>query len=129
MPVVTLTLTNDGHNYLRDLLIGADSANTIYCAVGNGTSTPTASQHTLDNEQFRKLITSKTTGVSVGEGLINCILLDSDAAGLDIEEVAAFCGTTATSSSNTGKMLGRALWSHNPKTNSESIQIQLDYTT
>lgn len=127
MPVVSLTLTNDGHNYLRDLLIGADSANTIYFAVGNGTSSPVATQHTLDNEQFRKTITSKTTGVSTGEGLINCIILDSDAVGLDIEEVAIFCGNTATSSSNTGKMLGRALWPHNPKTSTESIQLQLDY--
>jgi hypothetical protein len=129
MPVVALVLTNDGHNYLRDLLIGADSANTLYFAVGNGTSTPSATQHTLDNEQFRKTITSKTTGVSVGEGLINCMLLDSDAVGLDIEEIAVFCGNTATHASNTGKMLGRALWSHNPKTATESIQLQLDYIT
>lgn len=129
MPVVTLTLTNDGRNYLRDLLIGADSANTIYVAVGSGTSTPTATQHTLDSETFRKIITSKTTGVAVGEGLINCILLDSDAVGANIQEVGAFCGNTATSSSNTGKMLGRALWAHNPKLATESLQLQLDYTT
>lgn len=127
MPVVALTLTNDGHNYLRDLLIGADSANTIYFAVGSGTSSPTATQHTLDTETFRKTITSKSTGVSTGEGLINCILLDSDAVGANIQEVAVFCGNTATSSSNTGKMLGRALWAHNPKTSAESIQLQLDY--
>lgn len=129
MPVVTLTLTNDGHNYLRDLLIGADSANTIYMAVGSGTSTPVATQHTLDSEVFRKIITSKTTGASTGEGLINCILLDSEAVGANIQEVGVFCGNTATSSSNTGKMLGRALWSHSPKTSVESIQLQLDYTT
>lgn len=128
MPVVTLTLTNDGHNFLRDLMIGADSANTIYFAVGSGTSSPTTSQHTLDSEQYRKVITSKTTGVSTGEGLINCVLLDSEAVGVDIEELGIFCGNTATSSSNTGKMFGRALWSHNPKTSSESIQLQLDYT-
>jgi len=128
MPVVALTLTNDGHNYLRDLLIGADSANTIYMAVGSGTSTPTAAQHTLDAESFRKVITSKTPGTSVGEGLIDCILLDSDAVGANIQEVAVFCGNTATISSNTGKMLGRALWSHSPKTATESIQLQLDYT-
>lgn len=128
MPVVTLTLTNDGHNYLRDLLIGADSANTIYFAVGSGTSSPSATQHTLDSEQFRKTITSKTTGASTGEGLINCVLLDSEAVGVDIEELGIFCGNTATSSSNTGKMLGRALWTHNPKTNQESLQLQLDYT-
>jgi len=128
MPVVTLTLTNDGHNYLRDLLLGNDLASPIYFGLGNGTSTPAATQHTLDNEQFRKLVTNSLNG-GVGEGLINCFVSDSDAVGLDIEEVAVFCGTTANSSSNSGKMLGRALWSHNPKTSIESIQLQLDYTT
>ncbi|MGH2478110.1 MAG: hypothetical protein ACRDHW_00425 [Ktedonobacteraceae bacterium] len=129
MPVIALTLTNDGHNFLRDIGIGADSANIMYFALGNGTSTPTATQHTLDNEQFRKVITSRSAGVSTGEGLINCFVSDSDAVGLDIEEVGVFCGNTATASSNTGKMLGRALWSHNPKTAVESLQLQLDYTT
>lgn len=128
MAVIVLTLTNTGHNFLRDLVTGADSASSMYFAIGNGTSTPTATQTTLDNEQFRKKVTSFTNGASIGEALINCFLSDSDAVGLDIEEAAVFSGVSATSASNTGKMLGRAKWSHNPKTAQESIQLTLDIT-
>jgi hypothetical protein len=128
MAVVTLTLTTIGHNFLRDLLTGADSSQNMYFALGSGTSTPTAAQTQLDNEQFRKKTTSFTNGGSTGEALINCFVSDSDAVGNNIQEVAVFSGTSATSASNTGKMLGRALWSHNPKTSTESLQLQLDIT-
>jgi len=128
MPVIALTLINSGHNFLRDCATGADSWTNIYFGVGNNSSATVSTQTTLGNEQFRKKITSVANGASVGEALINCFLSDSDAVGLDIEEIAIFAGTTAKSSSNTGKMLGRALWSHNPKTNAESLQLQLDFT-
>ncbi|MGH2505948.1 MAG: hypothetical protein ACRDHZ_00785 [Ktedonobacteraceae bacterium] len=126
MPVVTLTLVNSGHGFLRDLVTGADSPNNMFFALGNGTSTPTVAQTLLDNEQFRKRITSFVNGAVVGEALINCFVSDSDAVGLDIEEVAVFSGVTASATSNSGKMLGRALWSHNPKIATESLQLQLD---
>lgn len=129
MPVIALTITNSGHNLLRDLVTGADSAKTMYFALGNDASATTAGMTTLVHEQFRKKITSTANGASVGEGLINCFVSDSEAIGLDIEEIGVFSGVSATSSSNSGKMLGRALWSHNPKTATESLQIQLDYTT
>lgn len=129
MTVVTLTLTTTGHNFLRDLLTGADSSQNMYFALGSGTSTPIAAQTQLDNEQFRKKTTSFTNGGSTGQALINCFVSDSEAVGNDIQEVAVFSGTSATSSSNTGKMLGRALWSHNPKTSTESLQLQLDTTS
>jgi hypothetical protein len=126
MPVVALTLTNSGHNLLRDLVTGADSAKTMYFALGTGTSATTAGQTTLVNEQFRKAISSYTNG-AIGEGLINCFVSDSDAVGIVIGEVAVFSGVSVTSSSNSGKMLGRGLWSHT-KTNAESLQLQLDLT-
>jgi hypothetical protein len=127
MPVVALTLVNSGHNLLRDLVTGADSAKTMYFALGTGTSATTAGQTTLVNEQFRKNVSSYTNGIAVGEGLINCFISDSDAVGLVVGEVAIFSGVSATSSSNSGKMLGRGLWSHT-KTNVESLQLQLDIT-
>jgi hypothetical protein len=126
MPVVALTLTDSGHNFFRDCATGVDQWTHIYGAVGNGTSTPTHLQTTLDNEQSRKKITNALNGASVGEVLFNCFLSDSDAVGLDIEEIAVFAGLSASSSSNSGKMLGRALWTHNPKTSIESIQLTLD---
>jgi len=109
-------------------MTGADSAKKAYFALGNGTSATTAGQTTLVNEQFRKIISSFSNGASVGEGLINCFVSDSDAVGLDIEEIGVFSGSSASTSSNSGKLLGRALWSHNPKTAQESLQLQLDIT-
>src|SRR5260221_199968 len=108
MPVIALTVVNSGHNFYRDLGTNSDSAKNMYFALGNGTSATTATQTMLVNEQFRKLITSFTNGSSVGEALINCFVSDSDAVGLDIEEIAVFSGVSATLSSNSGKMLGRA---------------------
>lgn len=126
MPVIPLTLTDSGHNYFRDCATGADAWKNIYFAVGNGTSSTLHDRTLLDNEQFRKLVTSVVNGGSVGEALFNCFVSDSDAVGLNIQEVAIFAGITASLSSNTGKMIGRALWSHNPKTAQESLQLQLD---
>lgn len=128
MPTIALTITDSGHNFFRDCSTGVDTWKNIYFALGNGTSMPIHTQTTLDNEQFRKIVTSIANGVSVGESLFNCFVSDSEAVGLNIEEVAVFAGLSASSSSNSGKMIGRALWSHNPKTAQESLQIQLDLT-
>ena len=129
MPVVTLTIVNSGHNLLADGLTGADNPKATYFALGTGTSTPTSTQTKLDNEIFRKKVSSFSSGVSVGERLINCFISDTDAVGVDIEEVAVFGGNSATSLANSGKMIGRAKWKHNPKGNLESITLQLDATT
>lgn len=126
MTVVTLTLVDSGHNFVADMLVNADTAQNVYFALGTGTSATVHNQTTLVNEVFRKTITNWVRGASVGEVLINCFVSDSDAVGDDIEEVAVFFGSSASATSNSGKMLGRALWTHNPKTNQESIQLQLD---
>lgn len=128
MPLVTLTLTDASHNLLRDALKGVDSAKVLYFALGSGTSTPISSQTKLDNEVFRKAITSYSNGASVGESLISAYIAPSDAVGANIQEVAAFGGNSAKSTANSGIMLGRALWAHNPKTNLESITLTLDMT-
>lgn len=128
MPVVTLTLTDAGRNLRRDALKGTDSCKVLYWAVGSGTSTPTSAQTKLDNETFRKAISSTSNGVAVGEALINAYIAPSDAVGANIQEVGVFGGNSAKSTANSGVMLGRALWAHNPKTNLESITLQLDIT-
>lgn len=123
-----MTLTNAGHNLLRDALKGADSAKVLYFALGSGTSTPTATQTKLDTETFRKAISSYSSGASVGEALISAYVAPSDAVGANIQEVGVFAGNSAKSTVNSGVMMGRALWAHNPKTNLESITLQLDIT-
>jgi len=129
MPVVTLTLTTVGHNLMRDTYTGIDNARPTYFALGSGTSAPSAGQTKLDAETFRKKVTSFTNGASTGEALINCYIAQNDAVNANIQEVAVFGGNTASAAANSGKMLGRALYAHNPKTNLESIQLQLDLTT
>lgn len=126
MTTIALTLTDSGHNFIRDVAKNEDQWSNIYFALGSGTSSTTHLTTALDSEGFRKLVTNVVDGASVGEALFNCFVSDSDAVGLNIQEIAIFLGLTASSSSNTGKMLGRALWAHNPKTAQESLQIQLD---
>ncbi len=129
MPVVTLTIVNSGHGLLADGLTGADNPKAMYFALGTGSSTPIATQTKLDVEIFRKKVSSFSNGANVGERLINCFISDTDAVGVSITEVAVFGGNSATSLANSGKMIGRALWSHPGKTNLESITLQLDSTT
>lgn len=129
MPVIPLTFTNDGHNLFRNGATGADNPKIKYFAMGTGTNAPTVNDHTLQAEVFRKAVTSFTNGSNVGEALINVYVAPGDAVGVNIQEVAVFGGNTATSAANSGVMLGRALWSHNPKTNMESLQLQLDITS
>lgn len=126
MPVIPLTVTNSGHNFLRDCATGGDSWTNIYFAVGSGTSSTLPGRTLLDNELWRKIVTNITNGANIGEVLFNCFMSDSDAVGVNIQEIAIYAGITASSSSNTGKMIGRALWAHNPKTSGESMQFQLD---
>lgn len=128
MPTITMTITNAGHNLLRDGIKGTANPAITYVAVGSGTSTPTATQTKLDSELFRKAVTSVANGGSTGEALVNFYVGPSDAVGDDIEEVAFFGSASATSAKDTGVMLCRGLWTHNPKSGTESITVALDMT-
>jgi hypothetical protein len=126
MPVVALTLTDSGRNLRRDALKGTDSCKVLYWAIGSGSTAPTTSDTKLQSETLRKAVSSVSNGASVGECLISAYLSPSDAVGANIQEVGVFAGNSAKSTANSGVMLGRALWAHNPKTNLESITLQLD---
>lgn len=128
LPTVSMTMTNNGHNLLRDGTKGVNNPAITYVAFGSGTSTPTATQTKLDSELFRKAVTSVANGASVGESLINFYVGPSDATGDDFEELAFFGGSSATSAKDTGVMLARGLWTHNPKSGTESITVALDMT-
>lgn len=126
MPIIALNITTSGHNLLRDAITGVDSCKPVYFALGTSNTAVDSAQTKLVSEVFRKKVSSVANGASVGEALVNVYISQSDVVGIDIEEIAVFCGASATSVKNSGKMLGRALWSHNPKTNLESITLQLD---
>lgn len=126
--MATLTITNDGLNLIRDGLTAARNPFIGYIAIGTGNSTPTAGQHQLDAEVFRKKISTYTNGASAGEIIFALYLAAGDAVGVNIAEVGVFGGPTAGAGANTGVMLGRGLYSHSNKLNTESIQIQADLT-
>lgn len=128
MTIINVSLTNDGHNLIRNSAAGVDIFKIKYFALGSGTATPSAGDHALGSETFRKAVTSFVNGGAVGEILINVYVAPGDAVGFDVEEVGVFGGNAATSATNSGVLIARGLYSHNPKTNLESIQLQLDLT-
>jgi hypothetical protein len=125
MPAITIT--NAIVNLMRDGLSGATNPVVTYVAVGSSTTAPTTSDTQLGSEFFRKSVTSYVNG-STGEVIISMYLGPGDAVGGNIQEVGFFGGSAATSTSNTGVLIARGLYSHNPKTGTESIQFSLDIT-
>ena len=125
--MATIQITNAGANLFRDSSSGASVPKITYVALGTSTTSPTAADTKLGAEVYRKAVSSYTNGTT-GEVLINMYLGPLDAVGDDIEEVGFFGGTSATATANTGVLLARGLWHHNPKTNLESIQFSLDFT-
>ena len=123
-----ITITNDGLNLLRDSLKGANNPLVTYVALGTSSTAPTAGDHTLGAETFRKRVTSYTNGALTGELLVNMYLGPGDDVGANIQEVGFFGGNLATSALNSGVLLAHGLYAHNPKGNTESIQFQLDLT-
>lgn len=128
--MAAITITDDGRNLRRDGLDGANNPKITYVALGTSNTAPTAGDHTLGNEVFRKAVTSFTNGAAAGEILINMYLGSGDALGVTIQEVGFFGGSTATSAANSGVLLARGLYNHTRPAvaGSETIQFQLDWT-
>ncbi|SRR5260221_434703 len=124
MPAITIT--DNGRNLFRDSLSAAQNIKISYVALGTGTTAPTTGDTQLVAEVFRKKVTSYTNG-STGIINISLYLAPADSVGTDIEEVA-FYGGNASVTPNSGVMLARGLFSHNPKTNLESITFTLVFT-
>lgn len=124
MPVIQKT--NVGLNLFRDGENGAQNPKVTYMAIGSGSATPLATDTQLQNETFRKAVTSYTVG-STGDITVNATLGTSDAVGANIQEVGFF-GGNATSTRNSGVMIARGLYAHNPKLASEQIPFSVDIT-
>jgi hypothetical protein len=122
---ITLTRTDVSRDLMRDAWRGVNTPHIRYVAVGDD-ATPTSSGDTkLYSERARKAVTAYTVG-GTGELLINFYLSQTDAVGVNIAEIGLFAGVDATDKANTGVMVGRALYSHPGKTNTESITLQID---
>lgn len=121
-----ITITNVGHNLIRDGLGGLNNALIKYVAFGTSSTSPTVNDTKLGAEVFRKAVTTYTPGAT-GEILISMYLSPGESVGTAIAEVGFFGGNAASSSANTGVLLARGLYSHT-HTNVESIQFTLDLT-
>lgn len=126
--MAAITITVAGHNMLRDGLSSVNNPKIKYIALGSSNVAPTVNDTVLGAETFRKAVTSFTNGANPGEILINMYFAPGDGVGNDVEEVGFFGGSSATNAANTGVLLAHGLYVHNPKTNLESIQFQLDLT-
>lgn len=121
--MATMTITDTGRNLCTSAVQNTNTLYIKYIGIGTGNSTPSSGQTKLDNEVFRKAVTSYTIG-SAGQIYINVYIAAGEAVGVAIAEIGIFGGSSAKSNLNSGIMLGRGLYTHT-KTNLESIQLQL----
>jgi hypothetical protein len=120
--VIENTITDAGRNLLAAALWDGGALPEItYLAVGDDNTTPAISDTALGHERFRKVVTSSTAGVSVGEA-INTIYLAPFDANFQIEELGFYAGA-ATTTPDSGTLVARVLYSKD-KDNLEAIQVE-----
>jgi len=128
--VLKNTITNLLFNLYRDALAG-DWGNILdakikHIAIGDGTTAPTVTDTTLDNEVFRVALTDEDATVTAQYTTV--FYLAPDEAVGAIEELGWYAGTGSNdwgggAGKDTGTLIARVLWSHT-KTNVESIQFE-----
>lgn len=125
---IAMKTTNTYVNLLQAAQLGAlTDVAPHYVAIGTGSSTPAATDTTLNAEVFRKAVSSIAIGANPGELLITLYLGPADSVGTVIGEVGVFAGASASATPGSGVLMGRALYSHT-HTNAESIQLVIDWT-
>ena len=83
----------------------ADALQIKYFAFGTGTTSAKATDTALENEQFRKQITTLSNpSAGVVESVVSLGVSD---ANFTITELGVFCGPNATSTAGTGTLLSR----------------------
>lgn len=123
--MATIQKTNGWLNLFQAGTAGTNTIKISYVSLGTGTNAPTQGDTQLQNEVFRKPVTALVTGAT-GEIIINLYLGPNDAVNVDIEEIGFWAGNSASLTPNSGILVARGLWSHNPKTGIESITFALD---
>lgn len=114
---------NVGKNLARDVLSGAVTDGQIkYLALGNSATAVANTQTQLVAEQFRKLVTQRSTP---GTGQVKTVtyVAPQEAVSFTINEIGWFAGASATGAANSGIMVSRVLYNR-VKTNIEALQIE-----
>ena len=115
-------ITSAGKNLLAEALREQNIDVEIkFVALGSDNTAPDTADTTLGTETFRKAVTSQVAG-GTGVTVTNLYVAPEEAVGT-IEEIGFFCGSAATSTTDTGVLFARVLYSRT-KTAVESIQIE-----
>ena len=116
-------ITSAGKNLLAESLRnGSLDAEIKFISIGSDNTAPSSGDTTLGNETFRKAVTSQTAGGSVGVTITNLYVAPEEAVGT-IEEIGFHSGSSASSTTDSGVLFARVLYSRT-KTAVESIQIE-----
>lgn len=116
-------ITSAGKNLLAESLRNASlDAEIKFISIGSDNTAPSSGDTTLGNETFRKAVTSQTAGGSVGVTITNLYVAPEEAVGT-IEEIGFHSGSSASSTTDSGVLFARVLYSRT-KTAVESIQIE-----
>ena len=116
-------ITSAGKNLLAESLRNSTLDTEIkFISIGSDNTAPSSGDTTLGNETFRKAVTSQTAGGSVGVTITNLYVAPEEAVGT-IEEIGFHSGSSATSTTDSGVLFARVLYSRT-KTAVESIQIE-----
>lgn len=119
--IINNLITDAGLDMVRNAFNGELTSTEIrYLAVGTSATTPSTTQTQLVAEIFRTPFIASTKPAT-GQLEKTAVILETEAVA-NIREIGIFAGSTATTTSNSGIMVSRVLYSRN-KTNLESIQI------
>ena len=114
-------IVNSGLNLLRNWLYG-DSVNTLsHIALGTGTSTPVATDTTLETETIRKTISAKSKGTD-GKFTLQLDLSTAEGNGTIISEIGAL------NAASVGDLLNRIMFSGIPKSSAFELKFETEYT-
>jgi len=93
-----------------------------YLAVGTDNTAVTGNETKLGAEIFRTAVIDGPDLVAVGKLETEFQILESQAQ-VQIEEIGIFCGSSATSTQDTGTLLSRALFSYDKLNNNVKLNI------
>lgn len=118
------TIMNDCLDELSKPLLGLSTNYQIkYLAVGSSSASVYTTQSQLGSEFFRTAVASQTKS-GTGQVKTYFYILSTEATSSVIREVGIFCGTTASTVSNSGRMLSRILWTYDKTGGDKEIQIE-----
>ncbi len=108
------------------LSVTSFTANFSYPVNSGVVTTPQATDTQLQNEVFRKTITSGVTGANPGEVLIVLYIAPTDNPGVTFLEIGWYAGN-ASATANSGTLMARSIYWY-VHTSSDSANAQLDTT-